>query len=159
MERRLDDLKKDFSIYEKKYNLPSFEKLNEDFDIEKAAEKETDFLLREVRKIIMDKAIAYLRFIEMLINPSNAPMFFLGLIKSFTQEDKKILEKMYSKLGEFEINVIEIDNVYSEKDEAEFIINIYKEWQKMKEDMKKIIEALRRSWNSKSNKKEKGYLG
>lgn len=155
----LDNLKKQYEVLKKKYSLPSFQNLNEDFDIEKTAEKETELVLREIRKIVMDKAIAYLRFIEMLINPSNAPMFFMALTKSFTIEDRKVMEKIYSKLGEFELDVIEIDNEYSEKNEAEFISKTYKEWQKIKQDMKKIIEALRRGWRSKSNKKTKNYLG
>jgi len=155
----LEELKKEYEKLKKKYNLPDFKGLNEDFDIEKCSEKETDFVLREIRKTIMDKAIAYLRFIEMLINPANAPMFFMALAKSFSIEDRKLLEKIYGKIGEFELDVIEIDNYYSEKDEAEFIKKIHKEWQKIKQDMKKIIEALRRNWNSKSGKKDKGYLG
>ena len=46
----LEELKKKYEKLQKQYSLPSFEKLNEEFDIEKIAENETDFLLREVRK-------------------------------------------------------------------------------------------------------------
>jgi len=159
MSEKIDNIKKEYSKFEKKYKLPSFQSLNYDFDVEKIAEKETELVLREMRKVIMDKVIAYLRFIEMLINPSNAPMFFIALAKYFTTEDKKTLESLYSKLGEFELNVIEIDNEYNEKEEAEFINNLYKDWQKIKKDMKKIVEALRRGWRTKSRKNEKGYLG
>ena len=80
-ESSLEELKKDYLILQKKYKMPSFKELNEEFDIEKAAEHETDCLIREIRKAIMDKVIAYLRFVEMLLNPSNAPMFFFALVK------------------------------------------------------------------------------
>ena len=38
----------------KKHNLPKFDELNRDFEIDKL-DKETDFLLKAIRKIIMEK--------------------------------------------------------------------------------------------------------
>src|SRR3989344_3118371 len=155
----LEELKKKYEKLQKQYSLPSFEKLNEEFDIEKIAENETDFLLREVRKAVMDKVINYLRFVEMLLNPSNAPMFFLSLIKGLTSQDKRILERMYEKLGTIEIDVICLDCRYSERDEAAFIKKITKEWKDISDEMIKLTEILKRNWSQKSGKGERGYLG
>ncbi len=155
----LEKLKKKYVIFEKKYSLPPFKDLNENFDIEKISEQETDYLLREIRKIVVDKAVAYLRFTEMLLNPSNAPMFFLTLVKGLTSQDKRIIERMYEKLGSFEIDVIELDAKYNEKDEAEFIKKIQKEWKTISVDMIKLTEVLRRNWNQKAIKDERGYFG
>jgi hypothetical protein len=159
MAEKLARLKKDYEQLEKKYKLPSYRELNEEFDIEKLQELESENLLREIRKVAMDKAIAYLRFIEMLLNPSNAPMFFFALLKSLDNGDKKILEDLYSKLGMIEIKVIQIDNDYSEKNEAEFIKQLMAEWKDIKEDMKKISSSLQKGWDKKSEKKDKSYLG
>lgn len=159
MAEKLDKLKRDYRILEQKYKLPSYQQLNEEFDIEKVQELETDTLLREVRKVVMDKVIAYLRFIEMLLNPSQAPMFFFALLKGLDNGDKKILEELYAKLGRLEIEVIVIDNDYSEKGEADFIKHLFNEWKGVKEDMKKISKSLRNSWDKKSERKEKSYLG
>jgi len=159
MAEKLARLKKDYEQLEKKYKLPSYQQLNEEFDIEKLQELETETLLREIRKIAMDKIIAYLRFIEMLLNPSNAPMFFFAMLKGLDSSDKKILEDLYSRLGKIEIKVIEIDNDYSEKNEAEFIKQLVAEWKNIKEDMKKISKSLQKGWDKKSEKKDKSYLG
>lgn len=159
MAEKLARLKKDYEQLEKKYKLPSYRELNEEFDIEKLQELESETLLREIRKIAMDKVIAYLRFIEMLLNPSNAPMFFFALLKSLDNGDKKILEDLYSKLGKIEIKVIEIDNDYSEKNEAEFIKQLMAEWKDIKENIKKISISLQKGWDKKSEKKDKSYLG
>lgn len=155
----LEELKKNYKKLQEKYKLPSFQELNEEFDIEKAAEHETDCLLREIRKLIMEKTIAYLRFVEMLLNPSNAPIFFFALVKGLTSSDKRLLEKLYEKLGNFEIDVIELDCNYDEKGEVGFIKKILVEWQDVKEDMTKLTEILRRNWNQKSRKNDRGYLG
>lgn len=155
----LEEMKKDYEKLRSKYALPSFKELNEEFDIEKAAEHETECLIREIRKLVMEKVITYLRFIEMLLNPSNAPMFFFALVKGLTASDKRILEKLYDKLGSFEIEIIELDCNYDEKDEAEFIKKILGEWQEIKEDMLKLVEVLKHNWSQKSKKDERGYFG
>jgi len=155
----LEELKKDYEKLKSKYGLPSFKELNEEFDIEKAAEHETECLIREVRKLVMEKVTAYLRFIEMLLNPSNAPMFFFALVKGLTASDKRLLESVYEKLGSFELEVIELDCNYNEKAEVEFIKKLLAEWKDVKEDMINLVEVLKRNWNQKSKKDERGYLG
>lgn len=158
-ENCLKELKKDYSKLQNQYKLSSFQNLNEDFDIEKIAGNETDYLLREIRKHIMDKVIAYLRFTEMLLNPSNAPMFFLSLIRGLNSQDKRILERMYERLGSLEIDVIVLDARYNEKDEAEFIEKVSKEWKDISKEMVKLTEVLKRNWNQKSNKNHRDYFG
>lgn len=159
MESKLENLKKEYGKLEKKYNLPSYKELNEEFDIEKVQELETDTLLREVRKVIMDKVVSYLRFTELLLNPSNAPLFFFAILKGIDSSDKKILDEIYTRLGRLEIQVIDVDNDYSEAREAEFILHVFKEWKEVKDGMRTVSRALQRGWEKKTEKKEKSYLG
>lgn len=158
-EKTLAELKKRYEPYVLKHKLPPFHDVNRDFEVERIYERETDFLMREVRKVMMDKVLGYLRFVELLLNPTNAPLFFFGLVKSMGQDDRKALEKIYTKLGEFEIDVIALDNDYSDDKEASFIKKIFKDWQEIKSDLKSIVASLRSGWNQKTEKKEKGYMG
>jgi hypothetical protein len=158
-ESHLEDLKKDYEKLMKQYNLPSFKDLNEAFDIEKVAESETDCLLREIRKAMMDKVIAYLRFVEMLVNPSNAPLFFMILLKGMGASDKKELEEIYESLGGCEIEVVSLDCSYNEKNEAQFIIMMYKKWKEVSSRISGLTESLRKNWNKGSSKTERGYFG
>lgn len=158
-DRSIDEFKKEYEKYRVKYKLPNFMELNRDFEIERAYERETDFPLREIRKLMMDKVLGYLRFIELLLNPTNAPLFFFGLVKGMGMDDRKTIEKIYGKLGEFEIDVIELDNDYTDEKEARFIANIYKGWQEIKSDLKGVIGSLRSGWNQKNERKDKGYMG
>jgi len=158
-ESSLENLKRDYEKLRKKYALPGFKQLNEEFEIEKIAEHETDFVLREIRKHMMDKLIAYLRFIEMLLNPSNAPIFFFALVKGMTAGDKKLLDNLYERLGEFEIDVIALDCRYDEKEEADFINKVVLKWKGIADDMLTLSETLKRNWKQKSGKNERGYFG
>ncbi len=155
----LEKLKKEYEKYKIKYNLPNFEKINEDFEIEKLQGKETDLFLREVRRSIIDKIVAYLRFIETFINPVNAPLLFLTLIKSLEASERKSLHELYLRLGKFEIESVVLDNVYDEKKESEFIKKIFKEWQETKKEFDKVVQSMMKNMEAKGEMREKGYLG
>ena len=159
MGEKIQELKKQFSVLQKKYSLPSYVELNEEFDIQKIAEQETETLAREIRKTMMDKAISYLRFVELLLNPTNAPMFFFALLKGLTASDRKILEEVYGKLGKLELGVIRLDNNYSEKNEAEFVNKIFKEWKEIKNSINTLFDSLESCWDKKCEKRDKSYLG
>ena len=158
-ESQLSEVKKNYEKFQKKYNLPSFKKLNEDFQIEKIAENETDYLLREVKKVMADKFYNYLRFTETLLNPVNAPLFVFSIIKSIDAEKKKKLNEIYKKLAKNEIRIIEVDLIYSEEKEAEFIKESYKLWQEVKEELMDIIKNVKGNWDNKLEGKRKGYFG
>jgi len=156
----LDKVKKEFSVFEKKHKLPKFDKLNEDFDIERIAEKETDFLLREIRKTIADKILAYLRFLEILINPANGgPMFFFMIVKGLNVNDKTLVEETYKKIAKYELDAIALDNRYDEKAEAVFINKVCGEWKDVKDDIDKLVSIMKESWEKETEKNDKGYFG
>ena len=155
----LEELKKRYKVIQGKYKLPGFAYLNENFEIEKLAENETDFLLREIREIILEKAVAYLRFIEMLLNPSNAPMFFFSLVKNFSLDDKKAMQGLYEKLVDFEIEGMGLSNEYSEKNEAEFIRSMNKKWDAVKSDMASLTSSIKANWKVKKEGRERNYFG
>ncbi|MDO8622793.1 MAG: hypothetical protein Q7R52_00965 [archaeon] len=155
----LEKLKKNFEEIRSKYNLPFFRELNEDFHIEKAVEFEGELLIREVRRFMGDKLYNYMRFVEGLVNPVNVSMFAFSMVKAMKPEDKKILEEIYKKLTKIEIKLVRLDIEYSEKEEAEFIIETYKEWQNMKKDTMKILDSIESNFDSKSESNNKNYFG
>lgn len=152
-------LKQDYKKIQGKYNLPSFEKLNEDFHIEKLVEVETDFLTREIRRFISDKFSNYLRFIEAILNPANSPMFIFSIVKSIGADEKKKLTEIYKKLVKVEVTLIELDIKFSEEKEIEFIKESYKIWQEIKKDVLGVLEIVKKNWDNKSEINGKGYFG
>ena len=158
-EQKLEKLKKDYEALRKKYSLPDFKKLNEDFYIEKAIESETDILIREIRKLVGDKMVNYMRFIENLINPVNVPMFVFSIIKLLDADEKKKLSEIYTKLMKKEIQFIELDLEFDEKKEAGFVKDSYEFWQGIKKDLLKIIGKINKKWDDKSETNSKGYFG
>lgn len=138
----IQELKKSYNQLKIKYSLPEFTELNKLFDIE-AIEIETEFLLRKIRMAISEKIANYLRFVDIILNPSNAPIFFFKLAKRLDSKDMQALKNIYEKLGKFEIQTIYLDIDYSEKKDAEFIKDIFNTFNKeIKKDFIAIIEKL-----------------
>ncbi|MAG10736.1 hypothetical protein CMI44_00280 [Candidatus Pacearchaeota archaeon] len=156
---RLKILKEDYSKLKEKYSLPSFEELNKDFQIERAVEVQTDYLIRELRRLMAEKFSNYLRSIESIINPVNVPMFVFSIVKAMTSEDKKRLTTAYKKLVEIEISLVKVDVDFSEDNEAEFIKESYSAWQEIKKDVSNFVESVQKNWNNKIGSSDKGYFG
>ena len=157
--KKLEKLKDDYRKFQEKYSLPNFEELNQDFQIEKISESETDFLLREVRKYVTDKFFNYLRFIESLINPTNSPMFVFAIAKTLGIEDKEKLVEIYKKITRIEIDFIDLDLNYSENKEADSIKNYLKLWNEIKKELSEVVEVMKKNLDNKSEDNGKGYFG
>ncbi len=152
----LEETKNKYNELSKKFKLPTFKELDEDFEIGKI-ERDSDCFLRTVRKQMMEKVVNSLGFLEMLLNPVNAPRIYMGYVKSLNSEDRQMIEKIYSILGELSITSIDSELMYSEKKEADLINKIYAAWNAIKPDFKKILENMKKP--NIISKKEKSYFG
>jgi hypothetical protein len=147
----LEKLKEEYGKIQKKYSLPTFQELNELFDIEDI-DIETDFLLRRVRRVVSERMEGYLKFTDMIMNPQNSPMFFFKLMKKLDSKDREMLTGIYEKLGNIEVELIELELDYSEKKEADFIKKYFSSFQK---DIKpKLLEVISRLKNISENEKK-----
>ncbi|MCK4647406.1 hypothetical protein KAT24_00575 [Candidatus Pacearchaeota archaeon] len=155
----LENLKKEYAKLQKRYGLPTFEELNNYFEVEKASENETDFLLREIRKLIAERLFNYLRFIESLLNPVNVPMFVYSIIKTFDVQEKEKLTEIYKKLAKREVELIELDIDSTEEKEAQFIKESYRLWQGIRKDVLEVIDAIKKNWDTKVEADKKDYFG
>lgn len=154
----MQELKDKYAGLQQKHELPSFDDLNEDFGIEKAAEVPADILIREIRRFVSDKFMNYMRFIETIMNPTNASIFIFSFIKVLGEDEKKKLKEMYEKLANFELELIELDVQYSAEREAKFIRDFFVIWQTMKKDLLNIVSKVKKDWDKEEEKKDKSFI-
>lgn len=152
----LEFLKKKYTDLAKKYSLPTFKALNDEFEIDKI-DKETDNLLRLIRKVMMEKIVHSLTFLEMLLNPVNVPRIYLLFIKSLNSEDKTIIDKIYEKFGELSIQSLHLEIDSSDQKEAEMIKRIFNTWKEMKPYFLNLL--MNKKKPTIVQKKEKSYFG
>lgn len=153
------DILEEYDELEKKYGLPSFEILAEDFDIEKISEKESSFLLREIRKSIVEKTYSYLHLFENFLSPNSGSMFVYALIKNITPEIKVDVQRIYKELSKFQMTAIKLDLLYSEEKEAGFIKSSCAAWQKSKKEIYDIFKVLEKDSGNENTVKSRDYFG
>ena len=104
----------DFEVFRKQYDalakqhaLPSFAIMNNDFELEKISQESTT-ISRVVRKTMMEKVFNILTFLEMLLNPVNAPRAYIPYIKTMTLEDRKTIDALYGIFGTLTLRALNI---------------------------------------------------
>lgn len=152
-------LKEDYKKIQNKYNLPEYQFLNENFEIEVLAGEETELLIKKVRKQILEKISSALRALELFLNPQNAPVFIFSVIKAFSKTDKEMIEQLYHIFSEFEILAFGLENNYNEEKEADFINKVCKVWPDVVADFDRIFNSMRVNYKKDSKKNDKSYLG
>ena len=158
MENEDFDFEAAYNELKEKYGLPEFKKIAEDFDIEKIAEKESSFLIREVRRAINEKLSAYLHLFETLINPSAPPMFIFSALRGINGEDKEKIKEIYKKISKLQIDVMKLDTIYSEESEVAFVKKSFEEWQELKKTIYNIIEKFDENIGKEDNSKKRSYF-
>ena len=153
----IDSLKQEYESLKGKYKLPGFTELNTLFEIEDI-DFESELLLKKIRRMISDKIAVYMRFTEILLNPSNAPLYFFNLINKLDEKDKVKLNEIYSRLGQFEIELISLDLDYSEEKEAQFIKKCFKTFNdEIRLDLLNVVKKL--NSEDKTKKRDRDYFG
>jgi len=156
MEYGIKELKENYEKLAKKHKLPGFDELNQNFDIEKI-DRESRVLLKHVRKVVMEKIVNSLSFLEMLLNPMNVPRMYMVYVNSMRESDRKLVSEIYSQFSDLIVLSLDREVEYDEKKEAELIVKITSVWNKNKEEIKKILEGVKKPVSNE--KVEKNYFG
>lgn len=151
----LKEMKKRYEKLAKKYKLPKFDEINKEFEIEKAFEEETSFLLRHVKKIMLEKLIGYLTFYDSLLVTQRPSFMFIS--KNIGTEEKEKITKMARELTKIVAEDLLINEVEaSEVKDSEMIKKIWKKWKEIKPKMLDIGKKLTKEFNKKD---QLNYLG
>jgi len=157
MEDKKFDLKEEYDKL--KYKIPKFEDFDYEFELSSANIKDKNFLIRSIRRRLNDKVIFYCRIIEGLIYPNANNLIGMVEVKSFSEDEKEKMSKIYKKLMEFERQSLSLDVEPDEKKEVEFINNLFKEWKKFKDEMIKITKKMKESWHLEEKEEKDNYFG
>jgi len=148
-----------YEAFRKKNDLPDFEFMNENFEIENLACEETELLAKKIRKQIMEKISSSFRTLEMFKNPQNAPLFIFTVIKFFNQSDKDNIELLYNRFADLEIEAFGLETEYNEKKEIDFIKKVCRDWVDICKDFSKIYDSMKLGHKQGLKKPTKSYFG
>ncbi|MEM4318644.1 MAG: hypothetical protein QW244_02870 [Candidatus Pacearchaeota archaeon] len=139
---KIKELKKEYEKKRKIYKeLPSFDELNDEFEIERITEHEdTSYLLRSIRRIIVSRFVSTMDFFDGMLTTQRIATFITS--KWISNSEKEAIYKIIETIMKLLIKTLECDLIYSEKNEAETIILLYNEWQKLKKETLKLIKNI-----------------
>jgi hypothetical protein len=153
------DLREEYKKIQEQFELPEYKEISEDFDIEKLSDKESEFLVRDIRRTISEKLSSYLHFFELIINPSSPPLFIISALRSLDKQTKDKSTVLYKKISKFQIESMKCDTIYNEDSEAKFIRDVFLEWQSMKKEIYCIIDSLGVNMEEGNEERRCGYFG
>lgn len=157
---KIAEFKKIYDELRKKHSLPGFDEMNSDFDIGKIR-RDSGNLLRDIRRVMIEKIVYYTKLVELMINPSQASQIMLMLLKEISSEDRKVMDSVLNSFVELEIEAHKLDVMPSENEEIKLINKVYSAWVKKREEVLSLVKILERNLGKKpqvSNKKGRDYF-
>src|SRR3989344_3774955 len=143
--------------YKKIKGLPNFDDLNSDFEIESI--KEEHFLTRSIRRKINEKVIFFCRIIESLLYPTQQHIINMREITNFSEDKKKEIDKIYKELMLYERQSLLLDVSPNNKDDINYINDVFNFWKKIKPKMEEIVKIMQEAWKKEKALEKNNYFG
>lgn len=150
--------KDDYEQARKKFNLPSFNELDHEFEI--ASIEAEGSALREIRHRVHDRIEFGAGILETICQPD--PNSIRSMMESsfFSDTEKRKAYELSQKVAGLWRALTEAELLNDDKSDAEFIKHAFKEWQALKDSLLTFVRKMRESWKgTQESKEELGYLG
>lgn len=142
-EDNLKELKAEYEKLRAKYKLPSFDELDEEFEIRRI---ESDlWVMREVRRAMSHRITSMADLFEPVLNPSGGSLHSIIETKVFEKEQIDDMYSFYKHLWMLVHKGISA-SLESEKAEADWVKDVWKGWKKIKEKTLKYSDKLAEGW-------------
>jgi hypothetical protein len=151
-------VKKEYEKLRVKYNLPSYRRLNNAFELDLL---ESDkLLLKQIKKRIREKFEGIALFIIPLIQPRADDWVSIQEYKNCSEKDRKELSKLLKKVMILGRKFSEAHFLQDDKHDAKFITIACNEWEELRKPLAKFALKLQDCWKKDDPKKEtRSYLG
>ncbi len=144
----LKELKDEYEKISRKYSLPDFDQLDQEFEIRAIELNKFGVLIKAILRLITNKLNIFMNYLEPVITVPPQNLHALIEMKNISEEDRNKIFEFYK-----EISVLLHENLAvelrSEKDIAQQIKKIWKLWPKIKEDELHFLEKITIAWKKK----------
>jgi len=156
------DIKSRYEKLREKYGLPSYEELDEEFELLYFHNiLEINYPLRFIRRRIMDKISAFVHFFQNILNPTPGNLIAMEENSFLTKDEKDEITSLVKNMIILERESLLLDINHDEEKDAEFIKKAASKWEKYRVKVGTYTNKLREGWNSKVKEedKEEQYFG
>ena len=155
----MDTIEKDYNELIKKYKLPSFAKLDEEFEIRALEENRSGRPVKAIIRVIAGRLRNFLESLDAIVNPNPSSAYSMIAVNGLDEKTKEDIFEFYKKLASL-YQKCALYELEEDEKTAKFIKDFWKQWPTLKETEKKFLKKLIETWNNKEEKEPKsGYHG
>ncbi|MBI2499031.1 hypothetical protein HYV88_02205 [Candidatus Woesearchaeota archaeon] len=144
------EIKNQYAVLSKKYKLPSWKELDNEFELLYFTSLvEISHVLRFIRRRINDRVSMFIHNLQGFLQPNPGSPISLEEANFLDEEEKKKVAVILRELMNLERRNSLLDLNFDEKKDAEFINDAVKRWFELKKDISKIINKVKKGWESK----------
>ncbi len=154
-----DTIEQEYNELIKRYKLPTFTKLDEEFEIRALEENRSGRPIKAIIRVIASKLRNFLESLDPVINPNPNSIYSMVAVNGLEPDTKEKMFETYKKVAALyqECFLYELE---SDDKAANFIKKFWKLWPDLKELQKKYLKKIIATWDVKDlPKKNAGYLG
>lgn len=149
------NIKEEYDKLGKKYDLPSYEELDDEFELLYFQNiLEIKYPLRFVRRRIVDKVSGFVNFFQGVISPTPGNLISMEESGFLSKEDKDEVVKMIKIMVVMERESLLLDINHDEMSDAEFIKKGYSKWKNLKLKVEEYAKKMKDGWNSEIPEEE-----
>ena len=137
-------------LKKKHKDLPSFEDINNEFEI---AAVEEPFVLQNIRRKMIEKVEYYAKMVNELLQP-DSELISMYECKIFKEEEKEGVYDVLKRLMFFSRLSAEVGLKADEKEEVKFISEFFKGWNELKPSLLDVVSKIKSSWEMGTELKE-----
>lgn len=155
------EIKKEYEVLAKKYKLPSWKELDEEFELLYFTSLiEISYISRFIRRRINDRISIFIHNLQGFLQPNPGSPISLEEANFLSEDEKKKVVVILRELMNLERKNNLLDLNFDEKKDAEFITDSVKMWFELKKDIFEIISKVKKGWESKVKEDSKEeYFG
>lgn len=156
----MKDLKERYLVLQKKYKLPSFEDLNNEFELLSLPPlEEIAKPLSFIRRRISDRIAWACNLLQTLLQPNLGSFITMYEAGLFDKTEKNTISQLLRDLMILERESLCIDMDGTEEQDAQYILSVMKVWPQHKKELRKISEKMKQGWREERKPTQSSYLG
>mgnify|MGYP006416328227 FL=1 len=154
----MDTIKSEYDVLIKKHKLPSFNKLDKEFEIRALEENRSGRPVKAILRVMAGKLRGFLETLDPVASPNPNSIHSMIAANNLPEATRKEMYDFYKKIGSLYQKCLFYD---LEEDElgAEFIKKLWARWSKIKKTQKRYMKLIIETWDKELPKEKAGYHG
>jgi hypothetical protein len=147
-----NDIKTTYAQLAKKHQLPSFDDLNKDFDID-VIEAGTKHLAKEIAKKVFERVELFKKILETALQP-DVSILSMQESEYLTENDHEIIADVLRRLMKLDRTLLIAELENDDRLYVGFIKDSYAEWPRIKRELGPIFNRMLGGWSTKHKIKQ-----